>query len=176
MFITATFIALFGLWVLLSGKFDPFHLALGVLSCLMVAAFAGGLLFQEKGKHLGARLAEATRFLSYLVWLLAQIVLANIHVIGLALSSRRLQRDLDPHIFHFKTVLRQDFSRFVLANSITLTPGTVTIRIHDDVFYIHAISKKAAGDLANQNSISEMERRVGQVFERDNLCFLADKG
>lgn len=176
MFTAATFIALFGLWVLLSGKFDFFHLALGALSCLLVAVFSRGLLFQEKDKHLGVRLGEAARFFSYLAWLLVQIVLANFHVIGLALSSRRLRRDLDPHIFHFKTVLRNNFSRFVLANSITLTPGTVTIRIHDDTFYIHAISKKAAGDLANQDSISEMERRVGQVFERDNLCFLANKG
>lgn len=175
MFISVTFILLFILWVLLSGKFDLFHLILGAISCAMVAKFCSGLLFQEKSRHLGRRLAEAGRFLLYLAWLLVQIVLANFHVIGLALSGRRLRRDLDPHIFHFKTVLRHDFSRFVLANSITLTPGTVTIRIHGDTLYIHAISKKAAGDLANQDSISEMERRVGHVFERQNLCFLADK-
>lgn len=175
MFTPATFIFLFALWLLLSGKFDLFHLGLGLLSCALVTRFTVNLLFAEQDKGLAARLVEAGRFLSYLVWLLFQIVLANFHVIALALSARRMKTQLSPHIFSFKTILQNDFSKFVLANSITLTPGTVTIRIHGDTLYVHAISKAAAGELADQESVSEMERRVALVFERENFCFLMDK-
>lgn len=175
MFTTATFILLYIIWLLLSGKLDLFHLTLGAVSCAIVARLSADLLFLEKEKGLRKRLVEAVRFLGYFVWLLWQIVMANFHVIGLALSGRRMRDELAPHIFSFKTILRNDFSRFVLANSITLTPGTVTIRIHGDVLYVHAISRVAAGELADQESISEMERRIAMVFERENFCYLVDK-
>jgi multicomponent Na+:H+ antiporter subunit E len=80
------------------------------------------------------------------------------------LGPRPIKETLSPHIFTFKTILTTDFARFVLANSITLTPGTVTIRVHKDIFYVHAITEQAAGDLAS-GGISEMERRVADVFE-----------
>ncbi|MEN8198542.1 MAG: Na+/H+ antiporter subunit E [Thermodesulfobacteriota bacterium] len=175
MFTTATFVLLYALWLLLSGKFDLFHLCLGALSCALVARLSSDLLFFKKEKGFGIRLVEAGRFLSYSFWLLYQIIIANFHVIGLALSGYRMKRELAPHIFSFKTILRNDFSKFVLANSITLTPGTVTIRIHDDVIYVHAISELAAGELANQETVSEMERRIAMVFERENFCYLEDK-
>ncbi|MEN8256311.1 MAG: Na+/H+ antiporter subunit E [Thermodesulfobacteriota bacterium] len=175
MFGTATFILLFALWLLLSGKFDLFHLSLGALSCALVARLSSDLLFLERDKGFSRRIIEAGRFLGYFGWLLWQIVIANFHVIGLALSGRRMRNELAPHIFSFKTILRNDFSRFVLANSITLTPGTVTIRIHGDTLYVHAISQEAAGELADQEAISEMERRVAMVFERNNFCYLTDK-
>lgn len=175
MFTLATFIFLFALWLLFSGKFDLFHLALGALSCALVTRFTASLLFTDREKGLVARLSEAGRFLSYLFWLLFQIIMANFHVIGLALSARRLKNELAPHVFSFKTILQNDFSKFVLANSITLTPGTVTIRIHGDTLYVHAISRRAAGELADQESISEMERRVALIFERENFCFVTDK-
>ena len=105
---------------------------------------------------------EIARFLRYCLWLSWQIILANIHIAGLALSPRA-QQIIDPHTISFKTVLKSDFARFVLANSITLTPGTVTIRIQDDTFHIHAITAQSAGDLAD--APGEMERWVAWVFE-----------
>ncbi|MEK6202060.1 MAG: Na+/H+ antiporter subunit E [Desulfobulbaceae bacterium] len=159
------FILLFTTWLIFSGKVDMFHLALGGISCLIVALFSTELLFENRKKGIAARLSEAGRFISFTVWLLYQIVLANLHVIKLSLSPRSLERDLDPHIFTFRTHLKSEFSKFVLANSITLTPGTVTIRIHGDIFYIHAISQKAVGDLAGDEQVSEMEKRIAWVFE-----------
>lgn len=163
----ATFTGLFIVWILLSGKFDLFHLALGALSCLLVTIISGDLLFQKRDKGVRERFAEALRFLSYCGWLFGQIILANFHVIGLALSPKRTKKELDPHIFTFTTSLQTEFAKFVLANSITLTPGTVTIRIHNQTFFIHSISKKAAGDLEG-DSMSEMERRIARVFEGEN--------
>lgn len=163
MSVVATFFIMLGLWVVMSGKFDLFHLALGALSSALVAAISHDLLFRERDRTFGARLLEGWRFLGYVGWLFGQIVTANIHLISLSLSPRALAR-IDPRIISFRTCLKGDFARFVLANSITLTPGTVTIRIQDDIFYVHAINPQAVGDLAGE-VMSEMERRVALVFE-----------
>ncbi len=167
MFSLMSFIILFFAWILLSGKFDVFHITLGVISCALVTKVSSDLFFHQKQKGLKERLGEAMRFIAYCFWLLYQIIVANFHVVGLALSPKLMAKNFDPHIFTFKTSLKGEFARFVLANSITLTPGTVTIRISKDVFFIHAISKKAVGDLAEKETMSEMERRVAWVFERE---------
>ena len=160
-----TFAVLLGFWVLLSGKFDPFHLGLGVLSCLIVVAVSSDLLLADREQGLAGRAAEALRFIPYCAWLLREIVVANFHVIGLAITHRPVRRTLAPHVFTFRTRLRTDFARFVLANSITLTPGTVTIRIVGDLFHVHAITLQSAGDLPEGEAMSEMERRVAWAFE-----------
>lgn len=169
MYFWITFLLLLINWIVFSGLFDFFHLGLGVFSSLLVAWTTNDLLFKDKSRPLGPRLAEAGRFTSYCGWLLYQILLANVHVIALALFRDYRDRELDPHVFTFKTRLHTTFARFVLANSITLTPGTITIRIEDDNFYVHAVSRKAAGDLPEGQTMSEMEKRVAVVFEPDLL-------
>lgn len=159
------FAVMFGFWVMLSGQLDPFHLGLGVFSCLLVAALTSDLLFQDSAKGLGARAVEAVRFAGYTLWLLRQIVVANFQVIGLAVSPRPVERTLEPHLFTFRTRLETNFARFVLANSITLTPGTVTVRVTGDLFHVHAITPQIAGDLAESAAMSEMERRVARALE-----------
>ena len=165
MYFWITFLLLLINWAVFSGKFDSFHLGLGVLSSLLVAWTTSDLLFSKREQTLTSRLAEAGRFSGYCGWLLYQILLANMHVIALALFRNYRDKELDPHIFTFKTRLQTDFARFVLANSITLTPGTVTIRIEDDNFCVHAVSRKAAGDLPAGQTMSQMEKRVAAVFE-----------
>jgi multicomponent Na+:H+ antiporter subunit E len=158
-----TFFVMLAFWVALSGKFDLFHLGMGVFSSGLVAWLSHDLLFEGHTKKLGATLIEIACFLRYLVWLFGQIVLANFHIAGLALSLHP-RKNLDPHIIKFRTSLKTDFARFVLANSITLTPGTVTVRIEDDVFYVHAISRRSSADLTGTGP-GEMERWVAWVFE-----------
>jgi len=153
-----TFLIMFGFWLLLSGKFDLFHLTLGVLSSGLVAFLSSDILMLDAGKR--DRLATTFRFLLYIPWLLYQIVLSTIHVAYLALHPRMLHQ-IDPTIVTFKTKLTSNVARVALANSITLTPGTITIRIEEDVFYVHAISRKAAAGLPG-----EMEDRLARVFER----------
>ena len=153
-----TFLIMMGFWVLLSGKFDLFHLTLGVLSSALVSYLSADILMHDTGKK--DRLAIAFRFLAYIPWLLYQIVLSTIHVSFLALHPRMLD-NIDPTIVTFKSRLQSNVARVALANSITLTPGTITIRVEGDIFYVHAISRKAAADLPG-----EMEDRLARVFER----------
>jgi len=153
-----TFFIMMGFWILLSGKFDLFHLTLGVISSALVSFLSADLLMYEQGKN---RLSTGLRFLMYLPWLLYQIVLSTLHVTFLALHPK-MKDQIDPTIVTFKTKLTSNIAKVALANSITLTPGTITIRIEDEIFYVHAISRKAAAGLPG-----EMEERLAKVFERD---------
>jgi len=109
----------------------------------------------------------AWRFLKYIPWLLYQILLSNIHVASLVL---RRKMPINPQILTFKTKLETDISCVTLANSITLTPGTITMDIGDGLFYVHALSKKVADDLKT----GEMEDRVAHIFMEADHIYVQD--
>jgi multicomponent Na+:H+ antiporter subunit E len=153
-----TFFIMMGFWILLSGKFDLFHLTLGVLSSGLVALLSADILMLDAKKS--GKLIIAFRFICYVPWLMYQIVLSTLHVTFLALHPQMTDK-IDPTIVTFKTKLNNNIARVALANSITLTPGTITIRVEEDIFYVHAISRQAAAGLPG-----EMEDRLARVFER----------
>ena len=153
----ATYIIVFVFWLLLSAHSDAFHVGAGIVCSLIVAYASHDLLFTGTGNH---TLTKIVRFSTYLPWLIYQIVLANIDVAKRALAPGM---PIDPQVVTFKTMLRSDVARTALANSITLTPGTVTIDIVDDVFYVHAIAKEPADDLLE----GAMERRIAHIFMED---------
>lgn len=157
---TVTFIILYGFWIVMSGRFDYFHLSLGVISCALVSHASHDLLFRDiraKNRHI-----EVIRLITYLPWLIYQIVLANIHVAYLVLHPK-MPMLIDPHIIRFKTYLKRDLSLVTFANSITLTPGTITVLIKEGHYYVHAIDKKVADDLLT----GEMEDRVAHIYMED---------
>ncbi|MEQ1842245.1 MAG: Na+/H+ antiporter subunit E [Verrucomicrobiales bacterium] len=149
--------ALMVIWVVFSGFLDPFHLSLGLISCAIVTWLSSDLLFDDRTIPIRRRAVQAVRFASYMLWLTWQIVLSNIAVLKLAFAPRS---SLQPQIVRYRTPLKTDFEKFLLANSITLTPGTVTIKILGDTFYIHAIDDGAASGLNG-----EMDRRIAHIFE-----------
>jgi multicomponent Na+:H+ antiporter subunit E len=156
-----TSIILFLFWMLLSGKFDGFHLTLGAICCVLTAYLFHDLLFTNV--RVGDMRVVAARFIAYLPWLIEQILLANLHVASLVV---RRKMPIDPQIVKFKTKLETDISYVTLANSITLTPGTITMDIKDGVFYVHALSRKVAEEL----NAGDMEDRVAHIFmEADHL-------
>ncbi len=157
---SATFLILYGFWIVLSGRFDYFHLSLGVISCGLVAHTSHGLLF--KGLEMRGAVKQIVRFIAYLPWHIYQIVAAGVYVAYLALHPR-MSVLIDPHIVRFKTKLKKDLSLMTFGNSITLTPGTITVLIEDGDFYVHAIDKKVADDLLT----GEMEDKVAHVFMED---------
>ena len=160
MFGFVTFLLMFVLWIVMSGLFDMFHLSLGVISCAIVARMSGDLLFQDRQTGFRTRLGQAWRFAHFTLWLLWQIITANLYILQLALAHRKMEEVLDPHIFSFKTHLKTPFAQFVLANSITLTPGTLTIMAEDNKFLVHALTFKSGEGLRNWpliQKIREME-------------------
>lgn len=105
---------------------------------------------------MASRLSQAGKLVAYLIWLLYQILLANFHMFKLAFSKPEV---LQPQIIRYDSNLKSDFEKYLLANSITLTPGTVTIKIIGDAYYVHAISDIAAKGLDGQ-----MEKRIANIF------------
>ena len=91
-------------WVIFSGFFDLFHLSLGVLSSLLVTWMSSQLLFADRTISMGNRARQAWLGVGYLRWLLWQIVLANIHILRLALSPTG-PRDVRPSVVRFHTGL-----------------------------------------------------------------------
>jgi multicomponent Na+:H+ antiporter subunit E len=153
-----TFIFTFVTWVVLSGKLDAFHLSLGVISCLIVAVMSGRILLPSPDVY---RLpGQWARFITYVPWLLYQIFLANIHVTKLVFHPR-MRELINPQMITFNSRLSSEMSRFVFANSITLTPGTITVYVSIlGKFSVHAIDDASAGALPG-----EMEERVAGIFE-----------
>ncbi|MEK6599598.1 MAG: Na+/H+ antiporter subunit E [Deltaproteobacteria bacterium] len=152
------FFILFLNWVIWSGMFDAVHLSLGVISCLLVIYMSHDILFTSK-KITSKHLIEVIRFIKYIPWLLYQIVLSNIYVARLVMNPNM---PIDPQVIRFKTKLKKNISMVTFANSITITPGTITADIKEGEFYVHCISRKVADDLPG-----EMENRVAHIFMED---------
>jgi multicomponent Na+:H+ antiporter subunit E len=163
-FVGTAFI-LFAFWTLLSGKFDAFHLALGVICSTVAAYLFHDLLFVNV--RVGDMRTVAWRFITYIPWLLYQIFMANLHVASLVVRRRM---PIEPKVLTFKTKLETDVSRVTLANSITLTPGTITMDIQEGVFYVHALSKKVADEL----NAGEMEDRIAHIFMEADHLYIQD--
>ena len=155
----ATFVAMFTFWVVLSGMFDAFHLTLGVISCLLVAHFSHDLLFYGDDDQSWAR--GLWGFITYVPWLFYQIILANLQIAYVVLHPRMFEL-IDPHVIRFKTKLKRPISKVTFAQSITLTPGTITVSIHDDEFSVYALTRSASDALPG-----EMETRVARALESD---------
>ena len=154
-----TFALMLASWLVLSGKFEPLLLILGVVSSFMTAYFFHDLLFPVfEGRFVGI----CFRFLIYIPWVVWEIVKANFHVLYLAFHPR-MDELIDPHIIVFRTKLKSPIAITTLANSITLTPGTITISAtRDGVFTVHAIDRPSSDALPGT-----MLEKVAKVFGED---------
>ena len=161
---TSAFIILFLPWLILSGKYTPSYIGMGVICAAMVAWWCKELLFPDEDISIGKCIKQLIHFIPYACWLFWQIILSNIHVLKVALSPR-MNELISPKMVRFNTDVTEEMSKFVLANSITLTPGTVTVRVEGRRFLVHALTKKAASGLPGESD--EMERRIINVFEKD---------
>lgn len=152
-----TFSVMFSMWVVFSGRFDAFHLILGVISCGIVAALSGDLLFPAT---LDRKLPFVwLRFAGYIPWLLYQIFLANLRVMYLVFHPR-MRKLIDPKIIEFDSKLSSDVARTTFANSITLTPGTITVHVTAaGKFSVHCIDTKSGKPLPGK-----MQAKIAKVF------------
>jgi multicomponent Na+:H+ antiporter subunit E len=149
---------LFALWVIFSGRFDLFHIILGVISCTIVALFCHDFLFTTASPG-GSIFFLWLRLAGYIPWLLYQIFKANLHVLYLVLHPRMMDL-IDPQIIEFDSRLKSDYARTTFANSITLTPGTITVAVTVlGIFSVHCIDIESGEALPG-----EMEQRIAKVF------------
>lgn len=151
-----TFALMFGTWIVLSGKFEALLLVLGLISSFLVAWFFHDLLFPTIAPN---AVAVFVRFCRYAPWLILEIIKANFHLLYVVCHPR-MHEIIDPHIIQFDTGLTSDLAITTLANSITLTPGTITITAGSDgIFRVHAIDRPSADALPGA-----MLDRVADVY------------
>ncbi len=153
----ATFFTMLLFWVMLSGMFDAFHFSLGVVSCLLVTLFSQELLFY--GGKKSSWLLGTLGAMLYFPWLFWQIILANLEVAYIVLHPKMLDM-IDPCLVRFDTRLKRPIAKVAFAQSITLTPGTITVNLDENQFTVYALTRSAAESLPG-----EMERRVGKALD-----------
>ena len=129
-------VALFILWIMLNGRLSPDVVVSGLAVSFFIWKFSGRYMRPQSGNGAFSlrKLRKMANYLRHLVW---EMVLANIQVIRLVLSPKM---ELRPCVTFFQPKLKSDFGRVLLANSITLTPGTITGELDDDGYWVHALT------------------------------------
>lgn len=145
------------LWLVFSGKLDALHLGYGVFSVGLVAWITRDLMVSRSGAHDNAFLRQVhwPTTLTYPFWLLWQVLVANIEVAKLVLSPRIA---IDPVLVQMDTPITGSAAHVALGNSITLTPGTITLEADRGRFVVHALHRSSSSGL------QPMQRRVCRSF------------
>ena len=146
----ALLVALYTTWMLLSGHFEIFLLSLGVLSCVLVVAIA---LRMDVVDRESFPIHLTSKAVIYWLWLLKEIWLAAIDVTKRVLAPGLA---ISPTLIDLEATQQSELGRVIYANSITLTPGTYTIRVYGNRLLVHAIAREAADGLAEGG----MDRRI----------------
>ncbi len=134
-------VVLFLLWLVLSGIYTPILISFGVLSAITVAWIAYRM---DVADHEGFPIQLSWRAVSYWPWLIVEIIKSNIAVAGLILGSRE---NIKPILIRIPANQKTELGQVTYANSITLTPGTVSIAVGENMIDVHSLSKAAAEDL-----------------------------
>ncbi len=160
------FLGLFlaALWMVFSGKFDAIHLGFGVISIACVVFLCRGLVTRADDPEANEVFPHLHwgRALIYPFWLVKEIALATFQVAGLVIHPRL---PIDPVLLRFRTGMQSNLAKVTLGNSITLTPGTFTLLIEDDMFLVHSIHPGLASGLLD----GSMQRTVAAVFGEEEL-------
>ena len=152
--------ALMGLWLLFSGHYDVFHITMGVVSVGLILLLNRRLFSVRLFPGDVLRRLRIGRMFIYAVWLVKEVILAALQVARIVLSPRR---PVDPSLLGFYADLPNAGSQTILANSITLTPGTITIDITHGRFLVHAIADASSRSLVN----GVMPGRVAALYDGD---------
>ena len=140
-------------WLLLSGHYTPLILTLGLVSVVVVVAIA---MRMDVLDHESLPIHLTRYFPGYWIWLGVEIVKANIDVAKRVWSP---SLPISPTLFLLETSQPGALGQVIYANSITLTPGTVSVALEDGKILVHAIAREVGDDLA----AGEMDRRVSRL-------------
>lgn len=155
------YLLFFLIWIIFNGKFTWEIAAFGVvLSGVMYWFCCRFLDYKPSMDILVCR--KFLGFLHYLIVLIREIVKANFVVIGMLFTSKY---DLEPAVVHFRVNLKSRFARVALANSITLTPGTITVSMVEGDYIVHCLDKSLAEGI-DRSVFVELLEKLERVDER----------
>ena len=152
-FILASTLVLF--WMLLSGHTSVLLLSLGLASVLLVTWLVSRM---DRNDNAPVRMLFSMKFISYLAWLTWQVIITNIDV------AKRIWNPslpIKPASRKIKVKIKDPLIKTIYANSITLTPGTVTTEVGEDYFIVHALNSEGLDELEE----GDMERRLISLEE-----------
>ncbi len=156
----ATFLVLFTSYVVLAG-FHVQELILGAIVSIILTIILANLVNYTIDYRFPVKLLVFIfAYLPVFIW---QLILSNIDVARRVLSP---SLPLNPGFVKIKTDLKGDFAKLTLANSITLTPGTLSIDIDGEYIYVHTVDVKGKTLEENTKNISgKFEKLLGGIFK-----------
>ena len=156
---------LFALWIAFSGVMVAEFLVIGALSAVAGVALSERLFtgthegrFASAPPRVSWYIATTFRFFLYLPWFGYQVIVSNLHVAYLVLHPRM---PINPTLVEFETTLISERAQVTLAQSITLTPGTVTVDASNGKFLIHCLSDTTRQGIAD----GVLQKKIAQVFD-----------
>jgi multicomponent Na+:H+ antiporter subunit E len=152
-------------WLILSGMYDLFHIALGVISVTVVLWFNTKLrnhnFFDENEcRAANFKVLRLLYFVPFLVW---EIISSSFRIAYIIIHPKMPMKTA---IIKFKTNLPNMNAKVLLGNSITLTPGTVTLQIEGDEFLIHSLTNEAVEAHIDHSLTVEVAKVYGTDPER----------
>lgn len=147
------FIVLFGIWLALSGHYTPFLIISGAVCAALCVALVARM---NRIDRVAPMVRLSWRLPIYWAWLAWQVVLSSIDVTRRVLDPRL---PIEPLIERIPATQKTDIGLVTYANSITLTPGTLTTDVKEGEIEVHALSRYLMDDLIR----SEMDRRVTEL-------------
>ena len=145
---------LFLLWLIFNGRVTLEICLFGIVVTGLVYAFCVAVL----GYHPRNELRRLGRYLQYGVTLVWEIVKANVQTMKVILSHKAAYR---PAVVRLQVPLEEASSRVLLSNSITLTPGTVTIRQHEEEFLVLCLDKDGGEAIPDWNLVRILKKLEG---------------
>lgn len=156
-------------WLVMSGFFDVIHILMGAASIAVVMA-VNHRLWKYNYYEDEVNIIEKVRlgsFLLYVPWLAYQIVVSGLQVARIILSP---SLPISTKVLRFKVDLPSAHAKMILGNSITLTPGTLTVDIEGDEFLVHALAPQSIGGITSD----AMPRQVLRLFTSDTHQVVSD--
>lgn len=152
-------------WLILAGRIDLQYVILGLLFAVGTTAFTQRL-FPRDGRHAArstpSSLAGLLRVIpiaaSYVVALLVDLVWANLRVAYIVLNPRL---PINPVFYEYEPPVRATWARVLLANSVTLTPGTLSVELTERSFLVHALTPESGRSLVEWSA----EKRIRRIEE-----------
>jgi len=148
------YLSLLFFWIIFNGQFTLEILLFGIVICAAILFFMCKYFDYSIKKEL-LLYRRAFFLVKYFFILFIEIVKANIATMKLMLS---VKREIEPVLVKFKSPLKTDFAKILLANSITMTPGTITIVLDGDNFAVHCLDKELIEGLVDGVFVQQLKK------------------
>lgn len=167
---TGMFLVLFCVWLILNGKITVEICIFGIVISVALFCFICRFMdYSIRKEMLLFRLFPL--FVQYFWVLVKEIVKANVYVLKIILSP---ELEPEPALVYFDTDLRSELARVMLADSITLTPGTITVLVEGNRYCVHCLDRELAEGMEESVFVELLTKMEGLMFE-DMLCGTMDQ-